>query len=90
MAIVAPLSKYKKQNFMIFIAVLVVLGGWFGYDGYFNKGFIEEHTTISATGEEIPDSDLVFNRKSPPYFFVVCGMHEISGSSSAIRLSPLT
>jgi hypothetical protein len=78
MAIVAPLSKYKKQNFMIFIAVLVVLGSWFGYDGYFNKTFIEDHVEKNELGEPvldeegntIPDSDLAFNRKSPPYFFV--------------------
>ena len=70
MAIEAPLSKYKKQNFWIGIAVLFVLGAWFGYDGYLNKSFIEKHTvTSSETGESIPDSDLNFNQKSPPYFF---------------------
>ena len=69
MAIEAHLSKYKKQNFWIIIALMFVLGAWFGYDGYFKKSFIEKHTTITDTGEKIPDSDLVFNRKSPPYFF---------------------
>ncbi len=68
MAIEAPLSKYKKQNYLIIFALLVALGGWFAYDGYLNENFIKDHTDISDTGEETPDSDLVFNRKSPPFF----------------------
>ena len=68
MAATAPLSKYKKQNCIIGIAVLLVLGAWFAYDGYLNDKFIKEHTTVNENGEKVPDSDLVFNRKSPPFF----------------------
>ena len=64
MAIEAPVSKYKKNNLKIFIVVLVVFAIWFAYDGYFSKKFREEHTDASGT----PDSTLVFNQKSPPFF----------------------
>ncbi len=63
MAIEAPISKFKKNNIKIFIAVLIGLAVWFTYDGYYSQKFIEEHTT-----EEGPDSVLVFNQKSPPFF----------------------
>lgn len=68
MAIEAPLSKYKKQNLWIMIAVLLGLAGWFAYDGYISKDFQEEHTEINDAGEKVPDSSLVFNRQSPPFF----------------------
>lgn len=64
MAIEAPLSRYKRTNFYVYIAVCVVLGLWFAYDGYFNPSFIEEHTDE----EGHPNSTLEFNRKSPPFF----------------------
>jgi hypothetical protein len=64
MALEAPLSKYKRNNFYIYMAVCIVLGLWFGYDGYLSKGFIEEH----SDEEGRPDSTLVFNQKSPPFF----------------------
>ena len=69
MAIEAPLSKYKKNNIKIIIIVLVGVGAWFAYDGYFNDGFIEKHTVTTEDGEEKPNSTLVFNQKSPPFFF---------------------
>ena len=62
MAIEAPLSNYKKKNILIVIAVLVVVGGWFAYDGYKNEGFIKDHTI-----DGVADSTLVFNRKAPPF-----------------------
>lgn len=79
MAIEAPLSKYKKQNFLIIAAVLIGAGLWFAYDGYVNKKFIEKNTV-----DGVPNSTLNFNRKAPPfmigagillgvYFFVVKG-----------------
>ena len=61
MAIEAPLSKFKKQNFMLIIALLIGFGGWFAYDGYINPTFIEKHTV-----DGVPDSTLQFNRKAPP------------------------
>lgn len=63
MAIEAPLSKYKKTNFMIYIAVLLVAAIWFGYDGYFNEKFKAEHTDEDGT----PNSTLAFNQKAPPF-----------------------
>ena len=68
MAIEAPLSKYKKHNLWIAIAVLLGLAGWFAYDGYISKSFQQEHTELNDAGEEVPDSSLAFNRKSPPFF----------------------
>ena len=64
MAIVAPLSKYKKTNFKIAIAVCFGLAIWCAYDGYFNDKWIEEHTDTNGN----PETYLVFNRKAPPYF----------------------
>ena len=65
MAIEAPLSKYKRNNFLIYMAGCLLLGLWFGYDGYVNKTFIAENTT--EQGE--PNGTLVFNRKAPPVLF---------------------
>ena len=64
MAIEAPLSKFKKNNKKIFIAVLLGLAVWFAYDGYFNETFIEKYTK-----DGVPDGTLVFNQKAP-YFMV--------------------
>lgn len=64
MAIEAPISKSKKNNLKIYIAVLILITAWFGYDGYFNEKFKEKHTDKNGT----PDSTLVFNQKSPPFF----------------------
>ncbi|KKK88766.1 hypothetical protein LCGC14_2739850 [marine sediment metagenome] len=64
MAIEAPLSKYKKNNFKIAIAICIGLAIWFAYDGYFNKNFIEKHKDADGN----PDSTLLFNQKSPPFF----------------------
>jgi len=64
MAIEAPLSKYKRNNLIIGIAVCLVMALWFGYDGRFNQEFIAKHTL--ETGR--PDGALVFNQKSPPFF----------------------
>ncbi len=63
MAIEAPLSKYKKNNFRIGIVILVGLAIWFAYDGYRSEEFIKKHTDQNGK----PDSTLVFNRKAPPY-----------------------
>lgn len=64
MVIEAPLCKYKKNNFKIGIAVLAIAAAWFYFDGYHSKKFIEKNTNSDGT----PNSNLVFNRKSPPYF----------------------
>jgi hypothetical protein len=64
MAIEAPISKYKKNNLIIYIVLCIVVAGWFAYDGYINKDFIAEHTNDDGT----PNSTLVFNQKAPPFF----------------------
>jgi hypothetical protein len=63
MAIEAPVSKYKKSNFKIYIIVCVGLGAWFAYDGYFNKKFINDH----VDADNKPNPTLVFNQHSPYY-----------------------
>jgi hypothetical protein len=64
MAIEAPISKFKKTNLKIYIAICIGLAIWCAYDGYFNDKWIEEHTDTNGN----PESYLVFNRKAPPYF----------------------
>jgi len=63
MAIEAPVSKYKKTNLKIYIAVCIGLVIWCVYDGYFNEKFREKYTG--------PDDKakgwLVVNRNAPPY-----------------------
>ncbi|MCU0913517.1 MAG: hypothetical protein MUC88_03010 [Planctomycetes bacterium] len=64
MTIEAPVSKYKRNSFLIGIGACVVLALWFAYDGYLNRAFIAEHTTEQG----LPTGTLVFNQKSPPFF----------------------
>ena len=63
MAIEAPISKYKKTNYKIAIAVCLGLSIWCIYDGYFNENFIEKYS--EDEGSSI--NWLVVNRKAPPY-----------------------
>ncbi len=72
MAIEAPISKFKKNNFRILIAVCLLMAIVFAYDGYLSKyewskrySFYEEHV-IDNDGK--PTSTMVFNQKSPPFF----------------------
>lgn len=64
MAVIAPFSKYKKNNFKVGIVICVLCAVWFTYDGYYNEKFRQKHTNEDGT----PDSSLAFNQKSPPYF----------------------
>lgn len=70
MAIEAPLSRYKRNNFKLYILVCLVLGGWFAYDGYISKSFISEHTDEDGS----PNAVLVLNRSAPPVLAVVAGV----------------
>ena len=65
MAIEAVFSKFKKNNFKIYIAICLALTLWCAYDGYFNQQWIEDH--IDADGN--PETYLVVNRRAP-YFLV--------------------
>ncbi len=91
MAIEAPLSKYKKNNFRIGIVVLVGLAVWCAYDGYFNEKWIAEHTDADGN----PQAYLVVNRKAPPYLigaaallgvylFIIKDKKVIAGQNSLI------
>ncbi|MFA6187095.1 MAG: hypothetical protein WC770_07795 [Phycisphaerae bacterium] len=63
MSVIAPYCQYKKTNFKIGMFILLVAAVWFAYDGYKNETFKAKHTKDGK-----PDSKLVFNRKSPPFF----------------------
>ncbi len=72
MSIEAPLSRYKKHNFYIMIGLLLVGAVVFAYDGYLSQyewsgrySFYEKHV-IENDGQ--PDSTMLFNRYSPPFF----------------------
>ena len=72
MAIVAPMSKYRRTNFIIYIAVSLGVAVIFAYDGYLSKykwsgrySFYEEHV-INNDGK--PNSTMIINQKSPPFF----------------------
>lgn len=79
MAIEAPLSRYKRNNLLIYIAVCLVATAWFAYDGYINRTFIAEHTTEEGS----PDGILMLNQKVPPVFLVAAAL--LGGWLYAIR-----
>jgi len=64
MAIEAPLSRFKKNNLRIYIAVCIGLALWCAYDGYLNKEWIADHTNKDGGMQPY----LVFNRNAPIYF----------------------
>lgn len=91
MAMTASLSRYKKKNFIIGIAVCVGLAVWFAYDGYYNQKFIEKHTDKDGA----PKSTLTFNRKAPPYllgaavilgayFFIIRNKKVVAGDTGLV------
>ena len=65
MAVEAPISKFKKNNLIIYIVACLALAIWCTYDGYFNEDWIKDHTNPDNT----PQAYLVFNQKAP-YFLV--------------------
>jgi len=76
MAIEAPLSKYKKTNFKLYIAVCIVVGVFFAYDGYLSKyewshrrSFYEEHVK-----EGRPDDTMIFNQKAPIFLIIAAAV----------------
>ena len=66
MAIEAPISKFKKNNVLIYIVICIIFAAWFAYDGYLNNEFIQEHTMENGKA----DGTLIFNQKSPPFFLI--------------------
>jgi hypothetical protein len=72
MPIEAPISKYKKTNLKIYIAVCLAAAIIFAYDGYLSKykwsgryNFYKENV-LDNDGK--PNPTMNFNRKSPPFF----------------------
>lgn len=63
MAIEAPISKFKKNNVLIFIVVCLGLTVWCIYDAHYNEAFMTEHTDVEGN----PEGWLVVNLKAPPY-----------------------
>jgi len=79
MAIEAPLSRYKRNNLYLYVAVCIVGALWFAYDGYLNKAFIAKHTDEQGK----PNGTLVTNRVAPP--FLIAGAVLLGGYLYAIR-----
>jgi hypothetical protein len=62
MALDAPLSKRKRNSFLIYAVACVAGALWFGYDGYLNQEFIKKHTDEQGK----PNGTLIVNQKAPP------------------------
>ena len=63
MAIEAPISRFKKTNIKICIAVCFGLVIWCVYDAHFNEEFIKKYTNADGN----PTGWLVINKKAPPF-----------------------
>ncbi len=100
MSIEAPLSRYKKQNLIIFMVLFVGLGLWFYYDGYHNESFIEDNTVVDEDGNERPNATLLFNQTVPPFliggaalvavYFVMIRNQKLIADESALHLKGKT
>ncbi|MHC4070042.1 MAG: hypothetical protein ACYSR8_10810 [Planctomycetota bacterium] len=71
MAIEAPVSKFRKNGLILWMAVCIGVAIIFAYDGYLSKykwslrhSFYEKHVKDGQ-----PDDTMVFNQKSP-FFFI--------------------
>jgi hypothetical protein len=63
MAVEAPYSRYRKTNCILYILLLIAVGGWCVYDGYFNDNWIAKHTNPDGS----PKPYLTLNRQGPYY-----------------------
>ncbi|MBN1362455.1 MAG: hypothetical protein JW993_17800 [Sedimentisphaerales bacterium] len=79
MMVEAPLSRYTRNSFIIYVAACLIGAAWFAYDGYFNQTFISKHTDEQGRA----DFDLAFNRAAPP--FLLAGAVLLAGYFLAIR-----
>ena len=61
MTIEAPISKYKKTNIKICIAVCIGLVIWCVYDAHFNEEFIKKYTDADGN----PTGWLTINKQAP-------------------------
>jgi ABC-type multidrug transport system fused ATPase/permease subunit len=76
MALEAPISKYKKTNFKIYIVACIVFAIVFAYDGYLSKyqwshrsSFYEKHVK-----EGQPDDTMIFNQIAPIFLFLLAAV----------------
>ena len=83
MAIEAPVSKFRKNNLIIWMIVCLGFAGYCIYDGYFNDKFIKKNTDANGN----PNSTLVFNQKSP--IFLIAGAVLLGIYFFAIRNSKI-
>jgi hypothetical protein len=77
MAIEAPISRYKKTNIKICIAVCIGLVIWCIYDAHFNEEFIKKYTDADGN----PTGWLIINKKAPPFLIgaaVLLGLYLFS------------
>ncbi len=79
MPVEAPVSKFRKTNLKIYIAVCIAFVIWCVYDAHFNEKFREKYT--DADGK--PTGWLVINQKAPPYLAGVALL--LAGHLLAIR-----
>ncbi|MEK7993148.1 MAG: hypothetical protein AAB403_05020 [Planctomycetota bacterium] len=79
MPVEAPVSKFRKTNLKIYIAVCIAFVIWCVYDANFNEKFREKYT--DADGK--PTGWLVINQKAPPYLAGVALL--LAGYLFAIR-----
>jgi hypothetical protein len=73
MAVEAPISKFKKNNIKICIAVCTGLVIWCVYDAYFNTEFIDKYTDADGN----PTGWLVINKAAPPFLIVAAGVFAV-------------
>jgi len=79
MPVEAPVSKFRKTNLKIYIAVCIAFAIWCIYDAHFNENFRAKYT--DADGK--PTGWLVINQKAPPYLAAVALL--LAGRLLAIR-----
>jgi hypothetical protein len=70
MALTAPLSKYKRNTFLVWIVLCIGFAAYCIYDGHFNEAFIKKHSSTDGK----PDSTLTFNLKAPYVLFPLAAM----------------
>jgi hypothetical protein len=79
MPVEAPVSKFRKTNLKIYIAVCIAFVIWCTYDAHFNEKFRAKYTDADGN----PTGWLVINRKAPPYLAGVALL--LAGYFFAIR-----
>jgi len=76
MTIEAPVSKHKKSNFKVYIAICIVFAVVFAYDGYLSRyewslrrSFYEKNVK-----EGKPNDTMIFNQKAPIFLAAIAAL----------------